>query len=115
MNNIDGAFLRALQEHKQGDVLTELSVRMREAVAAARRIGKPAALSLEVKFTPNGNAIAFSAEVKAKLPREADYAGIFFPDEVGNLFRNDPLQQTMELKTVEVPAQTQELRKAVAS
>lgn len=114
MKNIDSAFLHALQEHQQGEVLTDLSVAMRSAVQAAKRANKPACLTLKVKFTPSGNAVALTAEVEIKQPKEAPFAGIFFADEACNLFRNDPLQPEMELKTVEAEPVT-ELRKAVAS
>lgn len=116
--SVDGAFLRALQEHRQGVILTDLSVAMRTAVEAARKHGKTSSLTLEVKFSPNAaNAIAFTAEVTTKLPKEAPFAGIFFSDEQGNLFRNDPIQPDMRpLRTVEgEPEQPAELRKAVGA
>lgn len=37
--SVDGAFLRTLQEHRQGEILTELSEGMRKAVEAAKRVG----------------------------------------------------------------------------
>lgn len=112
---IDGAFLRALQEHRGGAILTDLAEAMRKAVEAAQRVGKTASLSLDVTFSPNGNAIAFAAEVSVKLPKEPPYAGIFFADESCNLFRNDPMQKDLApLKTIETDtAETADLRKAV--
>lgn len=113
---VDGAFLRALQEHRQGETLTELSVGMRTAVEAALTCGKPAKLTLEVTFTPNGPALALVAEVKTKVPKIAPYAGIFFADDAHNLFRNDPKQPELPpLRTVEAESQQQaeSLRKVV--
>lgn len=110
---VDGAFLRALQEHRQGEIITELSTKMREAVEVARKRGKTAKVILEITLSPNNsNAISFAAEVTTKLPKEDPYAGIFFSDENGNLFRNDPLQQELPpLRTVEPEQQQTELRK----
>lgn len=113
---VDGAFLRALQEHRQGEILTELSIEMRKAVESAQRLGKAAKLMLVVTLTPNGNAIAFTAEVDTKLPKETPFAGIFFTDDAGNLFRNDPGQQDLPaLKTLSGQGETQEPLKEVAS
>lgn len=113
---IDGAFLRALQEHRQGEILTELSIEMRKAVESAQRIGRAAKLLLVVTLTPNGNAIAFTAEVDTKLPKEPPFAGIFFTDDAGNLFRNDPGQQDLPaLKSLSGQGETQEPLKEVAS
>jgi hypothetical protein len=111
---VDGAFLRALQEHRQGEVLTNLSEAMRQAVEAARKHGKTASLTLNVQFAPNAaNAIAFTAEVTTKLPKELPFAGIFFSDEQGNLYRNDPLQQELpKLKTIAPEQAPAELRQA---
>lgn len=110
---VDGAFLRALQEHNGGKVLTDLSEAMRKAVEAARTHGKTASLSLDVTFSPNGNAIAFAAEVSVKLPKPAPYAGVFFYDESNNLFRNDPMRPELPpLRTVE-ETDNQPLKKAV--
>lgn len=113
---VDGAFLRALQEHNGGKLLTDMAEAQRKCVEAARTHGKTASLSLDVTFSPNGNAIAFAGEVSVKLPKPAPYAGVFFADEANNLFRNDPMQKELSpLKVVEGEEQPQQLRKAGAA
>lgn len=102
---VDGAFLRSIQEYQSGVTLTELSEAMRKAVEAVRRVGKPATVSLDIYIEPTGgNAIGFAAEVKMKLPKEPPYKGVFFYDNENNLFRNNPTQPEMELKTVDSAA-----------
>lgn len=111
---VDGSFLRALQEHRQGMTLTELSEKMRQVVEAAHNCGKTAKLTLEVTVSPNGNAVAFTAEVKTKIPTEKPYAGVFFMDDHFNLFRNDPKNPEIAgLRTVAAEDEQQPLRKAV--
>ncbi len=115
--SIDGAFLRCLQEHRQGEVLTDLSPGPRQVVASAIQSGKSGKLTLEITVSPNGNAVALMAEVKTKCPKEKPFAGIFFADDSNNLFRNDPKQPEMPaLRSVEGDQQDEEaepLRKAV--
>lgn len=114
---VDGSFLRALQEHQQGAVLTELSSAMRKCVDATNRTGKPAKVVLEVTLASNlGKAVGFTAVVNTKLPKEKPFAGVFFHDAEGNLFRNDPDQQEIAtLRVAQNPEQPVELRKAVNS
>ena len=74
----------------------------RKAVEAVRRVGKSATVSLDIFIEPTGgNAIGFACEVTQKLPKEPPYKGVFFYDNENNLFRNNPQQPEMALKTVE--------------
>ena len=93
--------------------LTELSEKMRQVVEAAHSCGKTAKLTLEVTVSPNGNAVAFTAEVKTKIPTEKPYAGVFFMDDQFNLFRNDPKNPEITGLRVAKDTEEQPLRKAV--
>jgi hypothetical protein len=111
---VDGGILRVLQEHQQGAVITAASEKLREATVAARKVGKPARITLTLDILPQGNAVGFMAEVSVKMPKSKPFAGVFFDDENGNLYRQDPNQQEMPaLKTVEASTEPVELRKAV--
>ena len=110
---IEGGILRAQQEHQQGAVISEMSAKLRTITNAAATAGKPASMTLKITILPQGNAVAFMAEVDTKLPKSKPFAGVFFSDEDGNLYRNDPAQPALPaLKTVETE-QPIELKKAV--
>ena len=75
---------------------------IRAAVEAVKRVGKGAGVSLDIWIEPTGaNAVGFSAEVSTKLPKEPPYKGVFFYNETNDLFRNNPTQPDLALKTVE--------------
>lgn len=71
-------------------------------------------MSLDIFIEPTGgNAIGFAAEVTTKLPKDPLYKGVFFYDGDNNLFRNNPTQPEMELKTVESAAPQEPLKTVV--
>ena len=99
---IDNGVIRALQEYNGGAAISEASEALRKASMEVRRLGKSAVVSIDVKIELTGaNALVMSAEISSKLPKPEPHRSIFFSDEQGNLFRNNPLQPEMELKTVE--------------
>ena len=114
---VDGAFLRALQCYRNGEVLSELSDALRrvsEAVASAK---KPGSITLRVTVSPSGEAYAYAPEVSVKLPREQKPAAIFFLDAGFNLVREDPNQQSLPLRSIDggaVAEETEPLKKAEA-
>lgn len=109
---VDGAFLRSIQEYKGGETLTELSDAIRSAVEAVKRVGKGATVSLDIWIEPTGaNAVSFAAEVSTKLPKDPPFKGVFFYDDNNNLFRNNPTQPDLALKTVEGTQSAETLQK----
>lgn len=54
VQRVDGAFLRALQEHNGGMALTDAAEAMRKVVDAVRRIGKTGSMSVDVYVEPTG-------------------------------------------------------------
>lgn len=109
---VDGAFIRALQEYDSGNAITEASEAIRLAVDAVRRFDKAAVVSIDIKIEPTGkNALVLSAEITSKLPKETPHKSVFFHDDSNNLFRNNPQQPEMELKPVESAQPAPELQK----
>lgn len=109
---IDNGIIRALQEYNSGAAITEASEALRLASNAVRRLGKSAVVSIDIKIDLTaGNAISLEAEISSKLPKPTPHKSIFFADELGNLFRNNPQQPEMELKTVAPEQPAAELQK----
>ena len=112
---IDGAFLLMLQNHRRGEVLTDLATALREVTEAVELTGKVGAVSLIISVRPasKGGALVVEDEVKTKLPKAEGEGSIFFADDRHNLLREDPKQQTLSLRTVEggAPKENQPLKR----
>ena len=103
------AFLHVMQTHDGGEVCNELADAMRECVESVSHTGKPATLTLAVKFTPaaKGAYGVVFAKPKTKKPEAERQGSIWYVDEAGHLTRNDPRQRELSLRTVaEVPKMT---------
>jgi hypothetical protein len=101
---VDNSFNRVLQDHRKGAVLTEASDALRACVDAVVRMGKPATLTLKLTVHPAtraGVAVVIEDDLTTKLPKTKQASSIFFSDDNHNLFREDPRQQEMVLKTID--------------
>lgn len=100
--DIDSAFLSLLQQHRGGEVLSDLAAAMREVTEAVQLAGKPGAIILTIAIQPatSSGAVIVADEIKVKLPKEEKITSIFFSDDAGNLLRNDPRQKELPLRTV---------------
>lgn len=105
-------FTQFLQEQRRGLLHSELTDRLAEAGRAVREHGKPATLTLTVRIAPAkyDGAVEVSDDVKVKLPEADRDAGLFYPDEHGNLNRNDPRQPELPLHIA--PGQAGQTRSA---
>lgn len=101
--HIDGAFLSVLQQHRKGEVLSDLAEAMREVAGAVTLTGKAGTVMLKIKIRPasKGGALVVEDEVKTALPKTETQGSIFFADDKGNLLREDPNQTTLPLRTIE--------------
>lgn len=114
---IDAAFTSLLTQHRGGQVLTDLSQAMRDAIEAAQLQNKPAGITLKMVFKPaaNGsNAIVVADKIKTTLPEPKPVTSFFFSDANGNLHRNDPNQRELPLRTITggKPVEVETLRRA---
>jgi hypothetical protein len=120
MPAIDAAFLQLLQQHRSGQVLSDLSAAMRQATEAAQLQGKPAGITLKIVIKPAGNgsgAVVVADQITTKLPVPAAATSFFFADEHGNLLRNDPRQKELPLRAITggQPVAVETLRTAKAA
>lgn len=90
-----------LTELRDGQVITEMSGAIHDALAAVKEHGKEAEVILRVKIKPFTNqnlvdpAITMTAEVEKKLPKEIPPSTLFFIADDGNPQRNPVRQQQM--------------------
>ena len=99
-------FTHVINTLRYGAAQNELSIALHECVETARSTGRTAKLMLEIAIKPNGHSGQYEITdtMKTKLPRIDHGVTLVFGTPEGNLTREDPHQQTLELKRVEPEA-----------
>ena len=91
-------FAAFLVEQSQGRTHAELSEGLRDLVARVIDTGKKGSITLTVSVAPmkdNNGVLVVSDIIKLNLPEHDRAASIFWPDQAGNLVRNDPNQASI--------------------
>lgn len=86
-------FADVLSEVNRGVVADEAATKLAELVAAVQETGKKGTLKVLIEIAPvkgNDTIVQVSGSVDARPPRPAAPTSFFYPDEDGNLSRNDP-------------------------
>lgn len=96
------SFVKFLQEHRSGSTHDEISDKIRDLVAAVTDEGKAGKLTITVSIKPIGKSdgMEVGVEVKSSPPKPTAGVSIFFASPDNALVRQDPRQQTMELREV---------------
>ena len=95
-------FYDFLREHRNGVTHDELADALNDLVAAVNEEGKAGTLTFTVSIKPMGKSdgLEVSADIKVKPPKKTAGVSIFFSTPDNNLVRQDPRQQSMELREV---------------
>lgn len=99
--------------HIGGGVFIDIaSDKMNELVAAVDNSGKQGKITMEitVKKATRSGAMHITGKVKLTKPAEEAMEAMLFATPEGNLVADDPNQQKLELRQIDV-AQTSELKK----
>lgn len=86
-------FAAVLLEVNKGVVSDEAARRLAELVTAVLETGKKGTVKVTIEVAPvkgNDTIVQVSGAVDARLPRPAAPTSFFYPDDDGNLSRNDP-------------------------
>lgn len=99
-------FMDFLREHRNGVTHDELSDALQELVAAvtSEERGGTLTVTLSVKPIGKSDGLEVGAKVTIKAPQPHPGVSIFFPTPENNLVRQDPRQQSMELRPVPAAA-----------
>lgn len=101
MENTIRSATSILTELRDGQVITELSTAIHDALAAVKTHNKGAEVTLRIKIAPfSANklvepAITMNAEVETKLPKEVPPSTIFFITDEGNATRTPVKQEKL--------------------
>ena len=86
-------FSEWLAEYKGGSVDEELTSKLSELVQIIDQRGKKGSITFTLNLGKNGErALELTEKVAVKLPPDSRSSAIFYPDEQGGLFRDDPFQ-----------------------
>lgn len=99
---VDGSFLKVIQNHRKGGALTDLAAALREVAGAVSLVGKPGVVILKLNLLPSkAGAFIVVDDISTKVPKADKEGSIFYADENHNLQREDPKQQVLQLRSVE--------------
>lgn len=95
-------FMDFLRDHRNGLTHDQLSDHLQALVAAVTAEGKKGELVIKIAVKPmgKGDGLEVTADIVAKPPKETPGSAIFFATPENNLVRQDPRQQTMELREI---------------
>lgn len=99
-------YAATLNQLRNGGAALEASELLSECVNIARETGKAAELTVTIKIKPDGRDSGqyfLEEKIVAKLPKPERGKTLFFGTPEGNLTRENPRQQSLELKSVDDP------------
>ena len=95
-------FAQFLQTYRKGALHAEMTEALAEAVCEAMKTQKKAVLTLKLTIAPSNDEVTVyvSDDIVPKHPLPDKGGSIMYPDESGNLMRNDPRQPELPLQQV---------------
>jgi hypothetical protein len=113
---MDRTFLNVLENHRQGDFVSDISAALKQCTAAVQLTGKGGCVTLKMNLKPAtvGNAIVFEPMVKTTIPETKPAGSIFYADDDFNLVRDDPQQKKLDLREVQPSKGSESLREVEA-
>jgi hypothetical protein len=115
---VNGAFVRALQIHRNGEVISDLSDALAKVTEGVMQTGRAGSvtLKLNIKQASAGVAIVIEDDIKTVLPKSDKVGSLFFAHpETFELMRDNPNQMSLELKAVDGGQQAEPPLKQVAT
>lgn len=85
-------FTDFIQDLDDGKVHHQLTLELRRLIKACCDTQKAGTLTFKVKAKPDGRTVVITSDVRTSPPQPATGSTFFFPDEVGDLRREDPKQ-----------------------
>lgn len=97
-------FAFTIAQIRNGAAGLEASEKLGECVAVSRDTGKASELIIKIKIKPDGAGTGqyfLEESITNKLPKPERGKTLFFGTPEGNLTRENPRQQTMDLRSVD--------------
>jgi hypothetical protein len=99
-------FPETILQLNNGAAVAELSAALASVLAAVRESGKPGSIRFTVTVKPASkgvtNVVMVESQTKTKLPEPERGMTVFYLTDDNRLVRNDPRQQQLPLRVVEI-------------
>ena len=109
-------FPETILQLNNGAAVAELSAALAKVLAAVRESGKTGSITFTVTVKPASkgvtNVVMVESQIKTKLPEPERGMTVFYMTDDNRLVRNDPRQQQLPLRVVEIE-QTNELKEVI--
>jgi translation elongation factor P/translation initiation factor 5A len=109
-------FPKSIYEIDNGATVNEFAAALHALNTSVREVGKGGEVTLTISVTPaskgNTDVVMVKSKVKAKLPEASRRQTVFYLDDNNQLVRNDPQQQTLPLRVVDIE-QPKELKEVI--
>ncbi len=109
-------FPETILQLNNGAAVAELSAALAKVLAAVRESGKVGSITFTVTVKPASKGVTHvvmvESQIKTKLPEPERGMTVFYLTEDNRLVRNDPRQQALPLRVVEIE-QANELKEVI--
>lgn len=96
------SFAKTLDILGHGVVRDEIDEKLTECLEATQETGKPSSITVKLMIKPNGSGIyKITEDIKASVPKFSREPSVVFTDKSNQLVREDPRQQSLELKQMD--------------
>lgn len=98
------SILDVLSQIRGGAALIDANKELREVVMAVKSTGKKGSITLKIDIEPDktdDTVVTFQPDVTKKVPKKAYAKGLFYVSDNGDVSREDPRQQELELERQE--------------
>ena len=110
-------FPKSIFEIDNGATVAEFAAALQAINAAVRETGKGGDVTLTISVTPaskgNSDVVMVKTKVRAKLPEASRRQTVFYLDDSNQLVRNDPKQQTLPLRVVDIEQSPKGLKEVI--
>lgn len=99
-------FVGFITDHRAGRTASDLTEALHSVTNAVRATGKPGSVTLTIAIQPLKDAedvLKVTDTVKTKIPESPRPASVYFPDDEGNLLRDNPRQPGLFERARELP------------
>ena len=107
-------FQETILQINNGSTVVEMNEELAKVVAAVRATGKAGSLTLTLKVMPaskgSTEVLMVESGVKTKLPERERGSTVFYATPENRLVRNDPRQQMLPLRVVDIDSPARELK-----
>lgn len=97
--------IETLTQQRKGNAIIEATEKLQNLVKACRKTGKKGKMTITLTIKPTNTEMMLADDIRVDLPKADAAASVFYDDEQGALYRDDPKQHELEFSAVEAPVE----------